>query len=29
MKKIIILGGGAAGWLTALYCKKIYESNLN
>ena len=26
MKKIIILGGGAAGWLTALYCKKIYTN---
>lgn len=24
MKKIIVLGGGAAGWLTALFCKKIY-----
>ena len=25
MKKIIILGGGAAGWITALFLKKIYK----
>ena len=25
MKKIIVLGGGAAGWLTALYLNKIFK----
>jgi tryptophan halogenase len=24
LKKIVVVGGGAAGWLTALYAKKIY-----
>ena len=27
MKKIIILGGGAAGWLTALFAKKVFPQN--
>ena len=27
MKKIIVLGGGAAGWLTALFAKKIFPQN--
>jgi tryptophan 7-halogenase len=27
MKKIIVLGGGAAGWLTSLFVKKIYPQN--
>jgi tryptophan halogenase len=26
MQKIIVLGGGAAGWLTALYLNKIYKN---
>jgi len=26
MKKIIVLGGGAAGWLTALYIKKVFNN---
>lgn len=28
MKQIIVLGGGSAGWLTALFCKKIFKSNV-
>jgi tryptophan halogenase len=27
MKNIIVVGGGTAGWLTALYAKKIYEND--
>jgi tryptophan halogenase len=27
MKKIIVLGGGAAGWLSALFAKKIFPKN--
>jgi hypothetical protein len=27
IKKIVIVGGGAAGWLTALYLKKIFPNN--
>lgn len=27
VKKIIVLGGGTAGWLTALYLKKIFPDN--
>ena len=26
-KNITILGGGTAGWLTSLYCKKIFPHN--
>ena len=26
MKKIVIIGGGTAGWLTALYVKKRYKN---
>ena len=26
-KKILILGGGQAGYLTALYCRKIFPNN--
>ena len=26
MKKIIVLGGGAAGWLTALYLNKVFKN---
>jgi tryptophan halogenase len=27
MKNIVIVGGGSAGWLTALYAKKIYQED--
>ena len=27
MKKIVILGGGSAGWMTALFVKKIWPIN--
>lgn len=27
MKKIVILGGGTAGWLTAMYIQKVYPAN--
>jgi tryptophan halogenase len=26
MKKIVVVGGGTAGWLTALYVKRVYEN---
>jgi len=26
-KKLIVLGGGAAGWLTALYLKKVFKQH--
>jgi len=28
-KKIVIVGGGTAGWLSALYVHKIYEGNID
>lgn len=27
MKKILVLGGGAAGWLTAIFAKKLFPEN--
>ena len=27
MKNIVVLGGGAAGWLTAIFSKKLYPNN--
>jgi len=27
-KKIVVLGGGTAGWMTALFCRKTFPSAL-